>query len=105
MSHQREKSSAGETAGETRKVWREVKLNCLHLLFLGDDKLHNKKSNENKSNILIHLASGALAGATAKTFIAPLDRTKINFQIKWEILFSLCISDRDVRATLIKHAN
>lgn len=49
-------------------------------LFLGD-KLH-KKPNENKSNILIHSASGGLAGAVAKTFIAPLDRTKINFQIK-----------------------
>lgn len=53
----------------------------LNLLFLGD-KLHNEKKSEGKSNIGIHLASGALAGAIAKTFIAPLDRTKINFQIK-----------------------
>lgn len=52
------------------------------LTFLGDHKLHNKKPDEGKSNIWIHLASGGLAGATAKTFIAPLDRTKINFQIK-----------------------
>ncbi|KAL8614088.1 hypothetical protein ACOMHN_026305 [Nucella lapillus] len=44
-----------------------------------EHKLNERVPRHNK--ILTSLAAGALAGATAKTVIAPLDRTKINFQI------------------------
>ncbi|KAK7099129.1 mitochondrial coenzyme A transporter SLC25A42-like [Littorina saxatilis] len=44
-----------------------------------EHKINQKVPTHNK--ILTSLVAGALAGATAKTVIAPLDRTKINFQI------------------------
>ena len=44
-----------------------------------EDKVNRKVANHNK--ILTSLIAGAVAGGVAKTVIAPLDRTKINFQI------------------------
>ncbi|XP_017113964.1 mitochondrial coenzyme A transporter SLC25A42 isoform X1 [Drosophila elegans] len=49
--------------------------------------------------VVISLISGAAAGALAKTVIAPLDRTKINFQIRNDIPFSFRASLRYLQNT------
>lgn len=65
---------------------------CILAIFI---KIKNiclfQKHDSESTNVLHSLVAGAVAGALAKSTIAPLDRTKINFQVstvhQWKLSF------------------
>ena len=72
----------------------------IHLIFI-QEKSNNDRPLviSNNQRIVASLASGAVAGAVAKSVIAPLDRTKIYFQTHPERRYRLKGAWKFIRLT------
>lgn len=62
--------------------------------------LRRKPKSGEFLDVLTSMTSGALAGAVAKTTIAPLDRTKIIFQSEMLLFINTAIPNNNVNDCL-----
>ena len=83
-----------------REIWNFIKLELTftRFIFQGNGKTVPYVLPNNQK-IFVSLISGAVAGAVAKTVIAPLDRTKIYFQTHPEKRYRLKGAWKFIRLT------